>query len=95
LVSGGFPNAFLAPTQSVRVKWLSNFIQTYIERDLPILGLDINRNTIRKLWTMMAHIHGNLLNMSNIAKSLELSSTTIKKYLSFLEEAFLIRQLYP
>lgn len=94
-VSGGFPDSFLAPNNKIRIKWLSSFIQTYIERDLPLLGLDINRNTIRKLWTMIAHMHGNVINMSNIGKSLELSSTTIKKYLSFLEDAFLIRQLYP
>ena len=93
--SGGFPNAFLSPNNSIRHKWLNNFIQTYVERDLPMLGLNINRNTIRKLWVMLAHMHGNVINMSNIAKSLELSSTTIKKYLSFLEGAFLIRLLYP
>ncbi len=94
-ISGGFPDAFLAPNNKIRIKWLSNFIQTYIERDLPLLGLDINRNTIRKIWTMIAHMHGNVINMNNIGKSLELSSTTIKKYLTFLEDAFLIRQLYP
>ena len=58
-----------------------------------MLGLSANRGTIRKLWTMIAHMHGNLLNMTNLAKSLELTSPTIKSYLSFLEEAFLIRQL--
>ncbi|RPH32447.1 MAG: ATP-binding protein [Bacteroidales bacterium] len=94
-IAGGFPNAFLAPSEFIRKKWLSNFIQTYIERDLPLLGLDINRNTIRRLWTMIAHIHGNILNMSSISRSLEVSSTTLKRYLSFLENAFLIRQLYP
>lgn len=94
-ISGGFPDAFLAPNDNIRNKWLSNFIQTYIERDLPILGLDINRNILRKFWTMIAHIHGNILNMNNLGRSLGLSSTTIKKYLAFLENAFLIRQLYP
>lgn len=93
--TGGFPDAFLAPNNSLKKKWLSNFIQTYVERDLPMLGLNINRNIIRKLWTMIAHIHGNVLNMNNLGKSLEISSTSIKKYLSFLEDAFLIRQLYP
>lgn len=93
--SGGFPDAFLAPNDKIRKKWLSNFIQTYIERDLPMLGLDINRNVLRRFWTMIAHIHGNVLNMNNLGKSLEISSTNIKKYLAFLEDAFLIRQLYP
>ena len=93
--TGGFPDAFLAPSDSVRKKWISNFILTYIERDLPMLGLNIPRDIIRKLWTMIAHIHGNVLNMNSLGRSLEMTSTTIKKYLTFLEEAFLIRQLYP
>ena len=92
---GGFPDSFLAPSDGLVSKWQTNFIQTYVERDLPLLGLDINRNVIRKIWTMSAHIHGNVLNMSNIGRALELTSTTIKKYLAFLEGAFLIRQLQP
>lgn len=92
---GGFPNAYLAPTDSLTLKWLFNFIQTYAERDLPLLGLDVDRNTIKKLWTMVAHLNGNILNMSNLGRALELNSNTIKKYLSFLENAFLIRQLQP
>jgi predicted AAA+ superfamily ATPase len=93
--NGGFPDAFLAPGDPVRKKWLSNFIQTYIERDLPLLGLNIDRSLTRRLWTMLAHIHGNVLNMNNLSRSLEVSSASIKKYISFLEEAFLVRQLYP
>lgn len=94
-LTGGFPDAFLAKNPSIRRKWLKNFIQTYVERDLPMLGLDINRMVIKKLWTMLAHLHGQLLNMATLGKSLELTSTTIKRYISFLEEAFLIRQLQP
>lgn len=93
--NGGFPDAFMAPTASLRRKWLAAFIQSYTERDLPMLGLDINRSLIRRLWTMLAHLHGNILNMNNLSRSLEVSSTSIKKYISFLEEAFLVRQLYP
>ncbi len=94
-LSGGFPDALLAKLPSTRNKWLKNFIQTYVERDLPMLGLDINRMVIKKLWTMLAHLNGQLLNMATLGKSLELTSTTIKRYISFLEEAFLIRQLQP
>ena len=92
-IKGGFPDSVLAPNQKVQETWMRNFIQTYIERDLPMLGLSANRSTIRRLWTMIAHLNGNLLNMSNLAKSLELTSPTIKHYISFLEDAFLIRQL--
>lgn len=94
-LSGGFPNAFLATNSKMRVKWLYNFTKNYIERDLPMLGLDINRSVIKKLWTMVAHMHGSLLNMTNLSKSLGVTATTVKKYLSFLEEAFLIRQIQP
>lgn len=92
---GGFPGALLAPDDDLLYQWHYNYVKTYIERDLPMLGLDIQRSIIEKLWTMIAHIHGNVLNMSTIGRALELSSTTIKKYLDFLENAFLIRQLQP
>jgi len=92
---GGFPDAFLAIDDEIWIQWLDNFISTYIERDLPMLGLDINPSILRNLWMMVAHTHGNVVNYSNISRSLELSSTTIKKYLDFLENAFLIRQLKP
>jgi len=93
--AGGFPDALLAPSDSLRKKWLSNFILTYLERDLPLLGLNVPGNTLRRLWTMIAHMHGNVLNLNSLGRSLEISSTTIKKYLDFLENAFLIRQLFP
>ena len=92
---GGFPDAFSAPDNSIWKQWLDSFIKTYIERDLPMLGLNINVRTLRNLWLMVAHSHGSVVNYSNISKSLELSSTTIKKYLDFLENAFLVRQLQP
>jgi len=92
---GGFPDAFLAPSDRMAVRWQTGFIQTYVERDLPLLGLDIDRTVIRKFWTMLAHVHGNVLNMSNLGRSMGVSSVTVKKYLSFLEGAFLIRQLQP
>lgn len=92
---GGFPDAFLAPDNSLWRQWLDNFIKTYIERDLPMMGLNVNPIILRNLWIMIAHCHGNVINYANISRSLELSSTTIKKYLNFLENAFLIRQLQP
>ncbi len=92
---GGFPDAFLAADNEIWLQWLDNFIKTYIERDLPMLGLNIGVGTLRNLWMMIAHSHGNVINYSNISRALELTSTTIKKYLDFLENAFLIRQLQP
>ncbi|MFC2107210.1 ATP-binding protein [Bacteroidota bacterium] len=92
---GSFPDAFLATNDNIWQQWLDNFIRTYIEQDLPMLGLNINRNTMRNLWIMLSHINAQVINYSTISRSLELSSTTLKKYIDFLENAFLIRQLQP
>ncbi|MEQ9290606.1 MAG: ATP-binding protein [Cyclobacteriaceae bacterium] len=92
---GGFPDAYLSPNDNILNSWHSNFVKTYIERDLPQLGLNINSVLLRKLWTMVAYTHGNVLNLSTLGRSLDLTSNTVKRYLSFLESAFLIRLLQP
>ena len=90
---GGFPDALLKSLPwNV---WMNNFIKTYLERDLPNLGFSANPIQTQRLWTMLAHNHANLINYSEISKSLELSSVTIKKYIDFLEKAYLVRQLRP
>lgn len=92
---GGFPLSFLAPSDQVSKTWINSFIQTYIERDLPLLGLQASPTFLRNLWLMLAHIHGNVLNMELLSKSLEVTGPTIKKYIHFLSEAYLIRILHP
>jgi hypothetical protein len=92
---GGFPLSFLAPSDQISKTWINNFIQTYIERDLPLLGLQAAPAFLRNLWLMLAHIHGNILNMELLSKSLEVTGPTIKKYIYFLSEAYLIRILNP
>ncbi len=92
---GGFPDAYLAQNDELSFDWSENFIKSYISRDLPLLGLTIDSRTIYKLWAMVAYMHGNVLNMNNLAKSLGVSPNSIKKYISFLEGAFLIRLLQP
>jgi len=92
-IKGGFPDAFLekVPWQD----WMNNFVATYLERDLPALGFSADRLIAQRLWTMVAHNHANLVNYSEFSKSLEVSIHTIKKYINFLENAFLIRQIQP
>lgn len=90
---GGFPYPFLK--KGIWFDWMNNFINTYFERDLPNLGFPADSNTGKKLWYMLAHLHGNLIKYSELAKSLELSVNTIKKYIFFLENAFLIRTIQP
>ncbi len=92
---GGFPDAFLSPNKQINFTWYHNFVQTYVERNLPLLGLNAHPNILRNLWTMIASINGNVFNKTTLTKSLEISTPTLNKYLSFLEEAFLIRLLKP
>lgn len=92
---GGFPPAFLASDDEDFRTWMRNFVQTYLERDLPMLGLSINPILMRKFWTMLAHFHGGIWNASNFAKSLGLTVPTINRYLEFLESAFIINRLQP
>ncbi len=90
---GGFPDPFLK--KDIWLDWTNNFINTYFERDLPNLGFTANSMTGKRLWQMLAHLHANVVKYSEIARSLELSVNTIKSYILFLENAFLIRIIQP
>lgn len=92
---GGFPPALLARHTSYSRNWMRNFIQTYLERDLPMLGLSANPALMRRLWTMLAHFHGGIWNASTFARSLGVTSPTVNRYLEFLEAAFIINRLQP
>jgi predicted AAA+ superfamily ATPase len=81
---GGFPDAVLAPDDEMSVLWRRSFIQTYLERDLPQLGLSADPMIISKLWRMLAHMSGYILNMEYLGRSLGIHGTTIRKYLDFL-----------
>ena len=90
---GGFPDAFL--NQKYWIRWMNNYVKTYFERDLPNLGFPADSITGEKLWTMIAHYHGNLINFAELGRSLELNINTIKTYIGFLRHAFLIRLVEP
>jgi predicted AAA+ superfamily ATPase len=90
---GGFPDAYLQG--KYWLEWMNNFTRTYFERDLPNLGFTADSITGERLWSMLAHYHGNLINYAEIGKSLEYSVHTIKKYITFLENAFLVRIVEP
>ncbi len=92
---GGFPNSLQSKTDAISIEWRENFIQTYLERDLPLLGLSANPALTRRLWTMIAHLNGQLLNYESLGNSLGVTSPTIKKYLDFFESAYLIRRVQP
>ncbi len=92
---GGFPKSFLAKNEKDSKLWLDNIIRTYIERDFNLLGLDIGNMVARNLLTMLGGVHGGILNISDLSRSMGLSVPTIKRYLEFLSDAFLIRLLQP
>src|SRR4029077_11488557 len=94
-IRGGFPPSFLARTQEASITWRDNFIQTFLERDLPQLGLRLPPLTLRRFWTMVAHYHGQTWNASEIGRSLGVSDVTTRRYLDVLTGAYVIRQLPP
>lgn len=94
-LKGGFPDAILQSKDRISIQWMRSFIQTYIQRDLPLLGLGAPVKTIENLWMMLAHINGNQLNYTMIANSLAVSANSVKFYIEFFEKAFLIRILKP
>lgn len=94
-VRGGFPNSFLARSEGASMRWRHNFIRTYLERDIPELGPRIPAETLRRLWTMLAHVQGGLLNSAQLARSLEVTGATIGRYIDLLVDLLLVRRLSP
>jgi len=89
------PKEFSGGWENQSLEWRSNLIQTYLERDIPQFGVNIPAAALRRFWQMLAHWQGQLWNASTIAKSLAVSSPTVKRYLDLLEDTFMLRQLAP
>lgn len=92
---GAFPRSYLARTLNASVDWRKGFIRTFLERDIPQLGIKISSTTLRQFWSMLAHYHGQVWNASEIGRSFGMAHTTIKNYLDILTSALVIRQLHP
>ena len=92
---GGFPRSFLAENDRRSLRWRDAFIRTFLERDLPQLGIDIPATTLRRFWTMVAHYHGERWNAQEIGRSLGVSGPTVRRYLDALNDALVVRQLTP
>ncbi|EKD76290.1 MAG: hypothetical protein ACD_43C00163G0001 [uncultured bacterium] len=92
---GGFPNSLLTDSNTNSARWRENFIRTYLERDIPQMGFNITAESLRRLWTMCAHYHGQMLNASELANALNISSTTVRSHLDILEQTFTVRLLKP
>lgn len=92
---GGFPPAYLARSEQASFVWRQQFIHTYLERDLPQLGITIPAATLLRFWTMLAHYHGGIWNAAEAARSLGVTEPTARRYVDLLAGLFMVRQLQP
>ncbi len=92
---GSFPLSYLSNSDPDSFAWRKNFIQTFLERDLPQFGITIPANTLLRFWTMIAHYHGQVWNGAELARSLGVSQPTVRRYLDILAGVFMLRQLQP
>ncbi len=92
---GGFPDSYLAASDAKSQIWRQHFVTTFLERDLPQLGIQVSATTLRRFWTMLAHYHGQVWNASEFGRSFGVADNTIRNYLDILTSAFMVRQLQP
>ena len=92
---GGFPLSFLAMSDVDSLAWRKNFIQTFLERDLPQLGVKIPAASLYRFWNLLVHYHGQVWNAAEAARVLEVNESTVRRYLDLLEGVFMLRQLAP
>ncbi len=94
-VRGGFPRSYLASSEEDSLAWREDFIRTFLERDMPLFGVRIPPETLRRFWTMLAHYHGQTWNASNLAASLGVTGKTVNHYLDVLCGTFMVFRLLP
>lgn len=92
---GGFPRSFLAETDRASAEWRRGFVRTFLERDLPTLGVQVPPETLRRFWLMIAHYHGQIWNGAELARAFGVSGATVRRYLDLLTSALVLRQLPP
>ena len=94
-IRGGFPRSFLAGDDSASMIWREEFIRTFLERDIPQLGITIPAETLKRFWTMISHYHGQIWNAAQFARSIGTSENTARKYLDILVGSYMVRTLPP
>lgn len=92
---GGYPDSLLARSDAASHEWRQSFLRTYLERDLPSLGIRVPATQLRRFWQMLAHWHGQLWNASAFARNFDVSAPTVRHYLDILADTFVVRQLQP
>ena len=94
-VRGGFPLAYTARTEADSLAWRRQFLQTFLERDMPQLGIAIPAVSMRRFWTMIAHYHGQIWNAAELARAMAVNESTVRRYLDLMMGVFMVRQLPP
>ena len=94
-VRGGFPDSLLAADELDSLDWREDFIRTFLERDIPSLGFNVPAPVMERLWRLLAHYNGQVINYSKLAGAMDLSVPTLKRYLALLEQTYMIRLLLP
>lgn len=94
-IRGGFPRSYLAADEGASLQWRMDFIRTFLERDLPTLGVRVPYTTLRRFWQMLAHYHGQLWNGAELARAFGVSETAVRNYLDILTDGLVVRQLQP
>jgi len=92
---GGLPSSFLASDNTMSYQWREDYIRTFLERDIPALGIRIPAETLRRFWQMVSHYHGNIINFSEIGRSFGIADTTVRHYIDILVGTFMVRTLQP
>jgi len=92
---GGFPLSYLAENDANSFAWRKNFVQTFLERDLPRWGVQIPTGNLLRFWTMISHYHGQVWNAAELARSMGVSEPTVRRYLDILQDVFMVRVLQP
>ncbi|MBN2251250.1 MAG: ATP-binding protein [Candidatus Altiarchaeota archaeon] len=92
---GGLPPSFLAASDDESLLWRNQYVMTFLERDIPQLGITIPARTLRRFWTMLSHYHGHILNYAELGRSFGISDMTVRKYCDILEGTFMVRILQP
>jgi len=92
---GGFPRSFLAETDQESLEWRRDFVSTFLERDVPQFGVNIPSTSLFRFWSVAAHYHGQIWNVAEAARTLNIGETTARRYMDLLQDLFMIRQLRP
>jgi predicted AAA+ superfamily ATPase len=92
---GGFPLSYTARSEADSASWRRQFLQTFLERDIPQLGIQIPAVALRRFWNMLAHYHAQTWNGAELARALAVSEPTVRRYLDILTDVFMVRQLPP